>query len=298
MQCGYSAILLSRPGETGLLQMLGALWAAEDNGMLSEVIAWVCPANTALIAIMLICGYKCVEIMAILNGIPELVLSTLPFINSNSENSIDDLKAKFREIIFNKIGKILTLHQLRETYGNTIVTLGFTLETQHVEYINADTYPNMNLVDFLCISFSVPGIYKSYKYDNKNWLDASIIEPYPIQSIELEDGKILGLINAQLPIVITSMNPLTRFKNIMRLTYEASRINNIPILPNLTTLILPVDNVSIYEHYDITNPFEKILALKVSDEVLGKLRCGWVEFMKSHFEHIRQIDTDDAENQE
>ena len=50
----YSVIAFCRPGETGLLSILGALWAAEDNGLLSEIVAWICPSTTSLIAIMLI----------------------------------------------------------------------------------------------------------------------------------------------------------------------------------------------------------------------------------------------------
>jgi hypothetical protein len=295
----YRAITFCRPGEAGIVPLVGALWAAENNGLLSEVVAWICPSTTSLISIMSICGYKCIEIMAILSGVPELLLPPIPFKNPVSlGNSIDSLKNKFYELIKNKLNKIPTLQELQDDYETIVVTVGFTLEKQETEYINASTYPEMSLVDFLCISFSTPGIFRPYKYEHNNWIDGSIIECFPVGSIDLDKGKILGLSTSQNIVTIGAKDPLNQVKNIMRSAYEATRFSNIKDYPNLTNVILPVDDFSIYETSDIPTPFTNRILLQLGDTITGKLKCGWIEFMKIHFDSIRETEEEEAEKQE
>ncbi len=292
----YRAVAFSNPGEHGIIPLIGALWAAESNGFLTEITAWICPSTTSLLAIMSVCGYKWIEIMAILDSSPEMMVPHIPFKNPTIlGNDISALKIKFTEIIKNKLKNIPTLKQFQEKYETTLVTIGFSLEQQENEFIHADTHPDMNLVDFLCISFSTPGIYKPYE---NYWLDGSINDPFPVDSIQLETGKILGIHNCQSMIKLKADDPLTQVKNVMRCFNESKRFSSIRDLPNLVNIIILTDDISIYEKSEIPTPFNDRLVIKLGDEIVGKLKCGWHDFMTIHFDVVREIEEDEAEQQE
>jgi len=301
MSVNYRAVAFSRPGESGLIPYIGALWAAENANALSQISAWISPSTTSFISLLIISGYKCIEIMAILIAIPELLSAPIPFKNPISiGNTIDDLKRKFNEILIKKYNTIPTLKQLQDNYEIIIVGVGFTLEKQEIEYIHASTYPNMNILDFLCISFSTPGIYKPYKFGDNYWVDGSIIDSYPIGSIDLESGKILGISTAQSAISMRANDPLSQIKNIMRSLFEASRFSNITTYSNLTNIIIPIDDITVYESSTRNHPFPSALNQQLGNEVTGKLKCGWEAFTKKHSTSpdIQENEDDEAQKQE
>jgi hypothetical protein len=296
-KASYNAVVFSRPGEESITPIIGALWAAENDGLLSEVVAWVCPSTTSLITIMYICGYKCIEIIAILNTVPELLTSYIAFKNlTNLGIDITELKNKFTEIIRAKLITIPTLKQFYDEYGISIITVGMNLEKQMNEYINSETYPNITLVDFLCISFSTPGIYKPYRCENVNWIDGSIIEAFPIESIDLECGLILAISNSQKIVSLRSNDPLTQVKNFIRCLNEASRFSNIKEYSNVKYIIIVVEELLIPEEND--TPFSKRLSLQFGNDIINKLYCGWMEFKKTHYEFIQKRELNLALQQE
>jgi len=293
----YNVVIFSRPGEQTILPIIGALWAAENDGLLSEVVAWVCPSTTSLITIMYICGYKCSEIISILHNIPELLTSHIAFKNlTNLGSDITDSKNKFTELIKIKLNSIPTLKNFHDEYGISIITVAMNLEKQMNEYINYETYPNMSLVDFLCISFSTPGIYKPYRYENCNWIDGSIIESFPIESIDLDCGLILAISNSQSIISLKSTDPLTQIKNFIRCLNEASRFASIKEYPNVRNIIIQIEELLISEENN--TPFTKRLILQLGSDTVNKMYCGWNEFKKTHYKSIKEKETQLAFEQE
>src|SRR5579872_2010729 len=194
MEC--KAVIFSRPGESGLIPYIGALWAAEHIKYTDNVNVWICPSTTAFITVMKICGYSCLDIMMSLTNIPQLALYPIPFKNPiNIGSSMDEIKGVISKLVTDSVlsenKHIPSLQELYEMTGITLVGIGFSLQRQEIENIHRESYPKMTLVDFICISLSVPGIYRPYQVGQDLWIDGSIMEPFSPNSIELESGKVL-----------------------------------------------------------------------------------------------------------
>ncbi len=123
---------------------------------------WISPSTTSLVAIMKILDYSCIDILALLFKLPQLASSPTPFKNPlNLGSDLSVIREAISDKITNKIGSIPTLKELYENRGVVFVGIGFSLSKQEIEYIHKETYPNMSLLDVICISLSTPGIYVS-----------------------------------------------------------------------------------------------------------------------------------------
>jgi hypothetical protein len=245
-------IICSKPGESGVIPYLGAIWALENNLILSHIKVWIIPSVTSIIAILIICGFKCVEITAILINNPELLISPIPFKDpTNFGLSLDNVKSKINRLILSKLNTVPTLKEIKNNYGITIIGVGFSLQKQKMEYLHYNTHPNITILDLICISLSTPGIYLPYLIENTHWIDGSLIDPFPIESISV-DCKIIAITTSQ------TLLPLQNYtENISRSLFEYKR----SILPKLenTTFI----NIE----YDVKND--------ISNSVSNKIKIGY-----------------------
>jgi len=227
MAAECKAIIFSRPGETGLIPYIGALWAAESINYIDSVSVWICPSTTAFVSVMKICGYSCLDIMVMLITLPQLISSPTPFRNPlNTGISIDEVKSVIGKFIMDKNpteGKIITLEELYDKTGITLVGIGYCLQRQEIENIHRESYPNMSILDFICISLSVPGIYRPYKVDRDLWIDGSIMESFSPGCIELEASNVLAITTKPKKVIFSAKDPLTQVREVIRCVFESSR---------------------------------------------------------------------------
>lgn len=225
----FEGVIFSRPGETGLIPYMGALWAAEDIGCIVNANVWICPSTTSVIAAMKMLGYTCIDIMAFFYRFPQLASAPIPFRNPlNLGSTLDAIKDDLSIKIINKLGNIPTLDELYTRLGVVFVGIGFNFNQQEVEYIHRETYPNMSILDVICISLSTPGIFRPYKIGNDLWMDGSIIEPFSPSSIVLEQGKMLAITTKQTKITFESKDPINQVKDVMRCVFESLRQISVP----------------------------------------------------------------------
>jgi hypothetical protein len=229
MSVKFDGVIFSRPGESGLVPYVGALWAAEDEKSIDTCKVWISPSTTSIVAIMKILDYSCIDILALLFKLPQLATSPTPFknpLNLGIENTT--LKDIISDRITSKVGSIPTLKELYENRGVVFVGIGFSLSKQEIEYIHKETYPNMSLLDVICISLSTPGIYKPYRVGEDLWVDGSIVEPFSPHSIEMDCGHILAINTKSNRIIYHNRDPLNQVKDMMRTIFEAQRQMAIP----------------------------------------------------------------------
>lgn len=276
MSTEYNVIAFSRPGESGLIPLIGALWAGENKNITNKINAWISPSTSSFISVLTICGYKCIEIIEFLILNPEISTISSPFKNPlNVGKDIEKLKCLFEKIILKKFDNIPTLKYLFDTYNTTLVGVGYTLEKQEVEYLHAFTYPNMNILDFLCISYSMVGNYKPYKLGNNFWIDGSIIDPFPISSIEIGDGKILGISTNKNKIPITAKDPIGKVKDLTKAIFESIKMNGIYKKENMTMVTIDQEESKKDENILQLPNFE-------CNKVSKALKCGWTSFILVH----------------
>lgn len=279
MDTECKAVIFSRPGESGLIPYIGALWAAESINYLDTVNVWICPSTTAFITVMKICGYSCIDIMTTLINVPQLTLCPIPFKNSlNLGTNMHEIKGIVCKLITDSIlsenKHIPTLQELYEMTGITLVGIGFSLQgRQEIENIHRESYPKMSLVDFVCISLSVPGIYRPYKIGSDMWIDGSIMEPFSPNSIELESGKILVIASKPKKMTFVAKDPITQVQEVMRCVFESHR--GIPYLKKEEQENKGNENNKSKEDYIIVE------INSTSDIHAIQLRDGWDAFTDS-----------------
>jgi hypothetical protein len=273
MSHGFEGVIFSRPGETGLIPYVGALWAAESDNKLNNVNVWISPSTTSFISVMKIIGYSCIDIMALLVILPQLASAPTPFKNLiNLGIKLDEIKTILSLKIIEKMGNIPTLEELYTRTGVVFVGIGFSLVTQEIEYIHRETYPNMSLLDVICISLSTPGIYRPYQIGDNFWIDGSILEPFSPSSIELESGNVLAITTKQNKVTFYNQDPLSQVKDTMKSIFESCR----QILPTNNMFIVRINSTS-------------------KDSAL-QLREGWEAFTET-FRDEKTSTTDGAELQ-
>ena len=215
--------------------------------------------------------------------LPELLFPPLFFRNPLSTgDDITALKNKISNIISIKMGKIPTLEDLRMEQGVTLVGVGFSLDRQEVEYIHAGMYPDMSILDLICISLATPGIFKPYKWGDSFWIDGSMIEPFPMNSIELEQGKILGITTLKTKILrpqAAVVDPINQIKNIMRCVSEALRCKDHDLEYGDNVVMVSIDMEK-----DIINNVKLPVSLKfnMDNDITIKLKKGWDAFEQLH----------------
>lgn len=252
MSISFEGVIFSRPGETGLIPYIGALWAAESENKINNVTVWISPSTTSFISMMKILDYSCIDIMALLSMLPSLAAAPTPFNNTlNLGGKLDEIKSVLAIKILEKMGNIPTLQELFDRTGKVFVGIGFSLITQEVEYIHRETYPTMSLLDAVCISLSTPGIYRPYSVGNEVWIDGSIIEPFSPCSIELESNNVLAITTKQIKIVFNNKDPINQVKDIMKSAFESLR------------------------HVNLSGNFSLVRINSVSKEHSLQLREGW-----------------------
>jgi hypothetical protein len=217
----YTGVIFSRPGENGIIPYIGTLWATEVDKTITNCKFWVSPSTSCLLSVMKILGYSCLEILATLTKLPQLAISPSLFKNPlNLGNELGKLRDELSMIIRSKLGLIPTLADLYTQTGVVLVGIGFSLTNQEIEYIHKETYPNMSLLDLMCISFSTPGIYKPYKLGSDLWIDGSIMEVFSPSSIELKEGNILAITSKSCKINYHNKDPINQVKDMMRTISE------------------------------------------------------------------------------
>jgi len=202
----YKAISLSSGSAKGLLQ-LGALHAAEINGMLEDVKIFAGCSVGAAISLLLAVGWKPVEIFSQVCS-DDLV----KYINTefNLQATIKNWgflnQTKFREymsrMIVAKWGGIPTFKDL---YSNGIVYIcnAFKLKSSNPKvYFSHLTHPNMSCLDAAILSSAIPFIFQAQHYEGNYYIDGGAFDLNPVyhvehymreQSIPLTSKCILGI---------------------------------------------------------------------------------------------------------
>ena len=230
------AIICSRPGEFATMGYVGVFLALEEKKILSSIKTWVCPSVTSFISVMIKCGYKCSEIINIMFNNPELLINMSSFKNlKNIGISNTRFKSLVSRLILNKLNVIPSLQEMKNNYDVNFVTIGFSLDKQLIEYINYETYPNITILDLICISYSVPGIYEPYSINNNIWIDGSLIESTPKCIYSSNDSIFVKSNSVRIDVT-------NNFSNILRSVFEYREAINITPDSNVKIVYVSCEN--------------------------------------------------------
>ena len=132
-------------------------------------------------------------------------------------------------------------------------------KNQYISYIN---HPNMNIIDLICMSCSIPFIFKYYQYNNQIYIDGGITGNLPI--LKNKKYKKYLAINLNESTIHNKLNILSYIQNIFNIRFSNKSKQNNRILNydinldfyNFDISILDKLNI-IHNSYNITNKYIK-----------------------------------------
>lgn len=180
--------------------LLGAIQYLQDNNLMTGIKKLVGTSIGAIIGYLLCIGYSPVELMVILcqNSFLDK-LAQFDVINGVTGSGaapfsiISDLIEK---LTVQKIGRFLTLKDLYEVSGKTLVCCTYNYTKESVEYISHKNNPNLPCIVGLRMSANLPFLFEQFVYNGNVYIDGGIIDNVPFLQIEPEEyGLALKLVS-------------------------------------------------------------------------------------------------------
>jgi len=154
----------------------------------------------------------------------------------------------------------ITFSELYEKTQKNITIIGSCLNTTSVEYFNLKNNPNMDVIDALRISISIPLFFTPVIYENKYYVDGALTNNYPIDICVNNNKETLG-------VVLTSN------------TYTYTEINSIDnyLISIINTNFVHQDKEKIKKYHDITidleiecNSFDFSLSTEIKKDIINQ----------------------------
>lgn len=91
------------------------------------------------------------------------------------------------------INKNITFSQLYTMTKINLIITGTCLNDITIKYFSHSTTPDMQILKALRISISIPFIFRPYQYDNKLWVDGSVMNNFPIDLFNDRLDDVIGI---------------------------------------------------------------------------------------------------------
>lgn len=273
----YDTIVLSG-GSTKGIMTLGALQYATDNYLLTHVVNYIGTSCGAMICYLLAIGYTPIEIIVYIctNQLLERLqhFNVVSMLNGTGASSFASIHELFEKITIAKVGRLLTLKDIKEIFNKNLICVTYNLNTKKTEYLTAETHPDLPCLTAIRMSANLPLIFEKYHYNNGIYIDGGLTDNFAIDYGDKIGKKTLGIALGTNEEFNNGDN-----ENIIEYIYK---LMSIPIDQSVS---LKIRNVSkkcdiIYLDYPKLKIFNFNIDAKTKLEMFSK---GYQD-MKNHFE--------------
>lgn len=213
----FNTLVLSGGGIKGVIT-LGALQYLMDQYLLQGVTKFIGTSVGALLCYLLAIGYTPMEIIVYLcttkleNNFK--FFDVLSLTKGQGAISYNAIQERLEKMTIEKIGKFLTLGELKAKYSKTLICTAYNLTDGKLEYLTPDNNPDMPCLTAIRLSSNLPLIFEKYKYMGKYYIDGGVVENFPISYPDItKDEKVFG-------IVITGETKVENTTNILNYIYD------------------------------------------------------------------------------
>lgn len=185
----YLGVSLSSGGARGFYQ-LGALHAAEINGLLSCAKYYAGTSIGSIISMLLAVGWSPLELFTTL--CTDNFMDTIDFawdVNRAVTNfgliNIEPLRAYLKKLVILKYGGVPTLKQLYDQKKRVFTCAAYRLK--HADpcvYFTYKTHPDMSVVDACILSSNLPFIFEGLKYKDDYYIDGGLFDHNPLKFLK------------------------------------------------------------------------------------------------------------------
>jgi NTE family protein len=191
-------VVISGGGVKGLCA-LGALVKLKELDIIDKPDIYCGTSVGSIIILLLTIGYSALDIYEIL-----LELDFEKLVSSNIENILDDIHLGFNTCepiiyIINHMMKAkniktkITFIELFNIFNTKLIITGTCVNDASIHYFSHELTPNMEVLDAIKISISIPIIFKPYNYNNKLWIDGGCMNNYPIDLFHNKLNDVIGI---------------------------------------------------------------------------------------------------------
>ena len=256
MSINYNAIVMSGGGMKGFA-LLGAIQYMIDNKLIGDVKYYSGTSIGAVICYFLAIGYSPIEMV--------VYIITNNVFDKKDHKGIDSIlngegiydfsiySSHFKKMSIDKIGYIPTFKDLYEKMGITLFTCTYNITKKKKEYISFYTYPDMNCIDAITVSSSLPFIFNDCIYKDEYFIDGGFVDNCPfypiVTSVNCKSLRII-IFNTQTDI----SNEYTKLidKIFMLLTIPIEELQNIQLKDmneNCTYIQIKIDSINFYDFH-------------------------------------------------
>lgn len=179
----YDTLVFSGGSMKGIC-ILGALQYCYEKNLINGIKTLIGTSVGAVIAYLIIIGYTPIEFMTYLCTHPIYrdfpCMDILSMVAGNGAMSFMQISDLFEKLTIDKVGKLLTLGDIRNIFGKTLIITTYNYTKKKMEYLSADIYPDMPCIVALRMSCSMPLLFNMYKYMDCYYTDGAICDNFPI----------------------------------------------------------------------------------------------------------------------
>ena len=196
----YDTLVLSGGGINGII-LLGSLQYVEEYLSLKYINKYIGSSVGTICCYLLAIGYSPIEIIVnictkqMLEHIEKQMktINIINMINGEGATSFDYINEQLEKMTIEKIGKLLTINELKNNYNKELycVTYNITLDKQ--EIISYETYPDMQCLIGLRMSNNLPFIFDKFNYLDNFYIDGGVSNNFAIDIGEQKGNKVIGI---------------------------------------------------------------------------------------------------------
>lgn len=231
----FQKLVISGGAVKGLLA-LGALQYLKDNNYINELKTYVGTSVGAMICYLLAIGYTPIEIIVNLctsNLTNDLEYDFLKMVEGIGAMNFLIIQEFLEKLTVDKIGKLITLEELKNEYNKTLICTTYNLSKRQVEYLSYENNPKLPCIVALRMSASLPLAFERFKYQNNYYIDGGVADNLPISIVDTPNNKesiiVINLITLSGIKECTDrkVNALTQFQDVVTILIEDKIKNKI-----------------------------------------------------------------------
>jgi predicted acylesterase/phospholipase RssA len=193
----YDTLVLSGGGIHSIV-MMGALQFAEDNFLLGKIKNFIGTSAGAICCYLLAIGYTPQDILVYLctNQVLERIrnFNLVAMLNGNGAVSYNYIHEILEKMTIEKIGKLITLEDLRNDYKKTLICTSHNTTRDKLEILSYETYPKMPCLIALRMTSNLPFIFDRFKYMGNYYVDGGVSNNFPLYIGDKIGKKVLGIL--------------------------------------------------------------------------------------------------------
>jgi NTE family protein len=169
--------------------IVGAMKVLEEKGLLKHINQIAGSSAGGIVAVLYAIGYTVSELENVFNEINfsklkddsfGIIRDLNRFCNEYGFYKGDYFKKIMNKFLFKKTGKNeYTFKQLYDDRGIELLLTGTNINYKRTDYFHYKTTPNMNIIDAVRITMSIPLFFRSVVNDNCHYVDGGMLNNYP-----------------------------------------------------------------------------------------------------------------------